>query len=197
MRKNTLFSSLIQGKGRSEEEGKMKVKMPAKKVVLITALITLTSVFSNKAKAQAAEPPCDSIGGLSLGQPQSMVIKKYGKPERIVKIKDEPAFACPINYDWHYKSLGLIVNICEGYVTSITITPTSKLRTSKNIGVGSTAEEVIAIYGGELYEVDPSYEKWYGADSEIIIHGDGSCGLAYFFYLKKGKVISIVWTNYA
>lgn len=97
----------------------------------------------------------ESIGDLSLGLDHTVVIAKLGEPES--KSKEEEWGADGLKHqDWIYTNKGLTLNMAswknppDQTVFSITVENPSILKTPKNIGIGSSYNEVLKAYDKDI-----------------------------------------------
>ena len=95
------------------------------------------------------------IGDLSLGMKASALTELIGKPTSRSKAEEWGADGL-MHQDWVYKTKGITLNISSDKsstgpeVFSITLTSPSTYKTKKNIGIGSTYQEVRDAYSKDI-----------------------------------------------
>ncbi len=128
------------------------------------------------------------VAGVSLGIPRTKAIEILGKPSESEEPWEEGAtgeWVSTVKWD----KLGLELTMSgssaddkEARVRGILLNEKSTAKTAKNVGVGSTLEEVIAAYGEGR---DPDNA---GETEHIVI---GSLYYGIFVYLQDGKVSTL------
>lgn len=107
---------------------------------------------------QLKQTNLNHIGDISLGMTMKEIIEKLDEPdESQSKLKEEIWGADGwAHQDWEYKSKGISLNMArakdtsEMEVFSISITKPCQFKTKKNIGIGSTYDEVMTSYAQEI-----------------------------------------------
>ena len=135
---------------------------------------------------EVKEPDLGGVGELSLGLTNTKVIELLGQPKSKSKVEEWGADGL-MHQDWFYNDKGITLNMSSGKdivnqdVNSITITNPCTFRTKKNIGIGSSYNEVMAAYEKE---VDKTMST-----KESVITGSIYGGI--FFNFVKDKVTKI------
>ena len=128
----------------------------AKKYFFIFLTFLLVSFYC---LAHAIELSKDSLAGIRPGDSVQAVIKKYGQPESKTDWEDDYTEDGGDRFrQYEYPSRGLTFEIAKKgkiqYVAFIWAEGESKARTSKNIGIGSSMDDVIKAYGKPDLECD-------------------------------------------
>ena len=131
---------------------------------------------------QLKETDLNHVGGLSLGMKMKEVVEKLGEPE--VKSKEEEWAADGwIHQEWGYKAKGIYLNMTREKdssameVFSISITSPCTFKTNKNIGIGSTYDEVMTTYAQEIDKTS--------SDENVVTVGSLYGGIIFEFSNKK------------
>jgi hypothetical protein len=129
----------------------------------------------------------EKIGKLKLSLKNKELEKIIGKPEIKSKFKIWAADGAE-HQTWKYKKLGIELDMMKidkntSEINMITIKSPCKLKTTKNIGIGSTKDEVLKSY--KKYIDQESYSK----NSNSIIVGSIYGGI--IFGIKNNKVNEI------
>lgn len=169
--------------------------------IFLTLLATITLSFNapknmppniNKTKIETTDKNSysienEKIGKLKLSIKNKDLEKIIGKPE--IKSKFQIWAADGVEHQtWKYKKLGIELDMMKidkntSEINMITIKSPCKLKTTKNIGIGSTKDEVLKTY--KKYIDQESYSK----NSNSIIVGSIYGGL--IFGIKNNKVNEI------
>ncbi len=97
-----------------------------------------------------------SIGGIRFGDSQQQVLKLYGEPSKKTTLMGNPRAGIKSTSEWRYDKLGLSVTFTYSKIVyAIGITPPSTLRTNTGIGIGSSLEDIVRIYGDQVYGYKP------------------------------------------
>ena len=102
-----------------------------------------------------SEPDLGGVGDLVLGLSHTKVIELLGQPESKDKAIEWGADGM-MHQNWFYKAQGISLNMDSNKdmkdqaVSSITITSPCTFKTKKNIGIGSTYQQVMAAYEKEI-----------------------------------------------
>jgi len=124
---------------------------------------------------------------LKLGATEKTIKEKAGK-DYTVKVLGESQVTGSYEEEWTFKNQGLQVVMesdtaeSDKTIAQITITPPSKLKTVKGIGIGSSRKEIIKAYSEQLSHEEPT-------DDNTVIVGSVYGGI--FFTLKDEKVTEI------
>lgn len=140
-----------------------------------------------------ADPTSETFDGLAIGMDAEAVQLLLGPPdERGTPV--EMAATGMFEADWRWKSRGLTARMgaasadAEPRVSGMEIAGSSKLRTSRGIGLGATRAEVESLYadalgkGREPNEPNPDTEQ-------LLVLGSLYGGT--FFRFESGKLVSI------
>jgi len=104
------------------------------------------------ANKDSAATDLNSIGDLRLGMHHADVTKLLGEPGKKSKSTEWGADGL-MHQDWDYKAKGIMLNMSDDKdpgkqeVFSITIFKPCVYKTKMNVGIGSTYQEVMAVYG--------------------------------------------------
>ncbi|MEO5947021.1 MAG: hypothetical protein ABIP79_09405 [Chitinophagaceae bacterium] len=135
---------------------------------------------------QSKQTDLNYIGDLSLGMTAKQITNKLGEP--VSKSKEELWGADGLQHqDWEYKAKGISLNMTRETATSamevfsISITNPCQFKTKKNIGIGSTYDEVMSTYA---QEIDTT-----ASDENVITVGSLYGGIIIEF--ENNKVVSI------
>lgn len=93
------------------------------------------------------------IGGVHLGNSQQQILRLYGEPsKKTALLGNDPS------PEWQYEKLGLSIlfTLDSKIVYSIDISSPSNLRTNTGIGIGSSLEDIVRIYGDQVYGYKPN-----------------------------------------
>ncbi len=102
-----------------------------------------------------SEPDLGGVGDLVLGLSHTKVIELLGQPGSKDKAIEWGADGM-MHQNWFYKAQGISLNMDSNKdmkdqaVSSITITSPCTFKTKKNIGIGSTYQQVMAAYEKEI-----------------------------------------------
>lgn len=152
----------------------------------VTNQDTNSTATINPDNSQPVPTDLDYIGELALGQGQATVIEKLGEPASKSTIEEWGADGL-LHQDWNYRAKGILLNMSgekekgELSVFSITISNPCDLKTKKNIGIGSSYNEVMTAYTNEI---DTS-----ATDKNVITVGSLYGGLIIEF--KNDKAVKI------
>jgi len=137
---------------------------------------------------QLKETDLNHVGDLSLGMKMNAVVEKLGEPE--VKSKEEEWAADGwIHQDWGYKAKGIYLNMTRDKdssameVFSISITNPCPFKTKKNVGIGSTYDEVMTTYAQEIDKTS--------SDENVVTVGSLYGGIIFEFSNKKVSKIFV------
>lgn len=116
-----------------------------------------TDTIANNIKKDSAETETylEGIGGIRMGLTQTQLTAILGEPDSKGKAEKWDADGL-VHQDWSYKSKGIQINmesnpnLADQVIFSVTITSPCNFRTKKNIGIGSTYNEVMAAYEKEI-----------------------------------------------
>jgi hypothetical protein len=128
----------------------------------------------------------ESIGEIRLGIESKKIIELFGQPENKSKSEVQGADG-EYHQTWKYIKKGLEFDMIgkqgDQVLNMITITSPCELKTKRNIGIGSTYEEV-----GNAYrkEINPEF-----SDTETIIAGSIYGGIVFTFQDTKVKSLFI------
>ena len=132
----------------------------------------------------------DAVGFLKYGLADTKVLNMLGEPEEKSKLK-RMEYDGEKHQTWHYRAkgiqLGMIGAKNRQKIETIKIDGPCAFKTRRNIGLGSTKEEVLRVYKKEidLSETNPAI---YSAPSRIIA---GTIYGGIFFEFKNNRVSSI------
>lgn len=132
----------------------------------------------------------ETIGSLKLGLADSRVLNILGEPieksEQIVWGADGEE-----HQTWHYKSQGIELDMIgvknKQKINMITISNPCAFKTGRNIGLGSTKEEVLKAYRNEINRDKTNPDTYMGPDSVIA----GTIYGGVYFEIKNSRVASI------
>lgn len=102
-----------------------------------------------------SEPDLGGVGDLVLGLSHTKVIELLGQPGSKDKAIEWGADGM-MHQNWFYKAQGISLNMDSNKdmkdqaISSITITSPCTFKTKKNIGIGSTYQQVMAAYEKEI-----------------------------------------------
>lgn len=136
--------------------------------------------------SEVKEPDLGGVGELNLGLTNTKIIELVGQPGSKSKAEEWGADGL-MHQDWFYKDKGITLNMSSGKditnqnVNSITIISPCNFKTKKNIGIGSSYNELMAAYEKE---VDKTMST-----KESVIAGSMYGGI--FFNFVKDKVTKI------
>lgn len=125
----------------------------------------------------------EQFGAIKIGLTAVKTTEALGTPEKKGKQEEWEADG-ETHQLWEYKSKGLSLDMIgkeEQVISSIDITAPSTLKTTKNIGIGSTKEEVEAAYADAIDKSNP--------ESTDIVAGTIYGGI--IFRMENGKVTGI------
>ncbi len=129
----------------------------------------------------------EKIGELKIGLKVDKIIELLGKPEEKSKLE---LWGADDSYhqEWNYKTKGISLDIigkteAEQVVNMITISEPSKLKTLKQIAIGSPIEDVKKAY---IESIDTSW-----SDNENIVAGSVYGGIVFTFENNIVKTIFI------
>jgi hypothetical protein len=130
------------------------------------------------------------IKGVGLGTPQSIILRRLGKPLQIKKGKFDP---CGGDVTVTRRYSGLVIELLgdgnERNFTVVSIELTSsKWSVARGIRVGAEAKDVIKKFGEPLEKVMKSgLERW----SYVNKGNDGFAG----FYFRNNKLVKVEWES--
>lgn len=134
------------------------------------------------------ETDLGGVGELSLGLGQTTITGLLGQPESKSTAEKWDVDGL-IHQDWFYQSKGIMVNMesdntaADPTIFSITIISPCGFRTKKNMGIGSTYQEVMAAYENDI---DKSF-----TDKTSITVGSVYGGIIFNFKNDKAEKIFI------
>lgn len=146
------------------------------------AIVQDTGAYTAPIDSMIKEGDFGGAGDLLLGLSQSKTIELLGQPESKSKAEQWDADGL-IHQDWFYKSKGIELNMeseklnGEQKIFSVTITQPCTFKTKKNMGIGSTYNEVMAAYEKEI---DKS-----ASDKSVIVIGSVYGGIIINFENDK------------
>ncbi|MCB0715117.1 MAG: hypothetical protein R2796_07275 [Chitinophagaceae bacterium] len=126
------------------------------------------------------------IGEYFIGMQATDVLQKLGKPSSQSKTAVWPADNWT-HQDWEYPEQGIRFNMIQEnadtnfQIFSITISSPATIKTKKQIGIGSTYEEVMQAYQNEI---DPA-----ASSAKLVVVGSLNGGL--LIYLHNHQVIRL------
>ena len=154
-----------------------------------TVVAVPDSTIGNSPKDTAAnEADLGGVGGLSLGLDNTKAIELLGQPDSKSKAEEWGADGL-MHQDWLYKFKGITLNMDNSKgndkqaIFSITITSPCTFKTKKNMGIGSTYNEVMAAYANNI---DKSF-----TDKATITVGSVYGGIIFSFKNDKAEKIFI------
>jgi hypothetical protein len=136
--------------GKSKEETKPVINKDT-----TTAIADSGNHPATKDTGAAKETDLGSIGEISLGLSQLKTTTLLGQPDSKSKAAAWGADGL-MHQDWFYKNKGITLNmssnknLAEQEIFSISITGPCAFKTPKNIGVGSSYNEVMAAYEKDI-----------------------------------------------
>ncbi|MEZ4398405.1 MAG: hypothetical protein R3B06_00195 [Kofleriaceae bacterium] len=138
-----------------------------------------------------ADPTSESLGGIALGTDGATVERLLGAPTERGPVEEEGASGEMLS-TWTWPAAGVSLDMAmtgdQAAVHSISITPPSKLTTSRGVGIGTSRAEVERIYAEHLGRGREPDEPDTTSPEQLII---GSIYGGTFFGFHDGKVDSI------
>ncbi len=127
----------------------------------------------------------ESFGNIKIGLTDLKTVELIGEPQEKSKTEEWEADG-ETHQTWNYKQLGITINMIgkgalNQVVNTISITAPCSLKTSKQIGIGSSKQEVQSAY-------DLSIDKA-NLESEALVAGTVYGGMIFNF--ENGKVKTI------
>lgn len=155
-----------------------------------TAAVTAPDTASHNVLKDtiASEPDLGGVGDLTIGLTQTKVTELLGQPDSKDKSEEWGADGL-MHQDWMYKAKGITLNmdsnknLAEQTIFSITITSPCTYKTKKNLGIGSTYNEVMAAYEKDI---DKSF-----TDKATITVGSVYGGIIFSFKNDKAEKIFV------
>ncbi len=140
-----------------------------------------------RVKAAMAALEGESLGGIRPGMEAKAIEKALGKASKKGKAVFEEGTGETVA-TWEWKKAGVKVNFSgakdKPVARVISLGATSKLKTLKGVGIGSTLEELDAAYSDVRRPSD-------GEDQSQFIVGTMYLGMS--FELKESKVVAVYW----
>jgi hypothetical protein len=166
--------------GKKEEETKTNKD---------TAIVAVPGTSNQQLPTNTTSSDGDlvDVGDLSLGLAQSKVTALLGQPGSKGKSEEWGADGL-VHQDWIYKAKGITlnmdqnINLDEQTIFSIRITTPCNFKTKRNIGIGSTYQEVMAAYEKEIDKT--------ATDTSTITVGSVYGGIIFTFN-KKDEVNTV------
>jgi hypothetical protein len=166
--------------GKKEEETKTNKD---------TAIVAVPGTSNQQLPTNTTSSDGDlvDVGDLSLGLAQSKVTALLGQPGSKGKSEEWGADGL-VHQDWIYKAKGITlnmdqnINLAEQTIFSIRITTPCNFKTKRNIGIGSTYQEVMAAYEKEIDKT--------ATDTSTITVGSVYGGIIFTFN-KKDEVNTV------
>lgn len=152
------------------------------------SVVADTGSTNKQTGAGVSEPDLGGVGDLVLGLSHTKAIELLGQPGSKDKAVEWGADGMT-HQNWFYKAKGISLNMDSNEdmkdqaISSITITSPCTFKTKKNIGIGSTYQEVMAAYEKE---VDKS-----SSDKTKIVVGSIYGGIIIDFKNDKAESIFI------
>ena len=154
-----------------------------------TAVTVPDSTTGNSPKDTAVnEADLGGVGDLLLGLSDTKAIELLGQPESKSKAEEWGADGL-MHQDWLYKSKGISLNMDNSKgndkqtIFSITITSPCTFKTKKNMGIGSTYNEVMKVYEKNI---DKSF-----TDKATITVGSVYGGIIFSFKNDKAEKVFV------
>ncbi len=154
-----------------------------------TAVAVTDSTTNNATKDTAANgADLGGVGDLLLGLSDTKAIELLGQPDSKSKAEEWGADGL-MHQDWVYKTKGITLNMDNSKgndkqtIFSFTITSPCTFKTKTNMGIGSTYNEVMAVYANNI---DKSF-----TDKATITVGSVYGGIIFSFKNDKAEKIFI------
>ena len=132
----------------------------------------------------------ETFGFIKLNLPAAEVLKGMGEPEQKSETKIWGADGLE-HQTWYYPAkgvvLGMVGSIEKQSVDRVSMKNPCELKTSRGIGMGSTAEEVRAAYGNEINSKES--RQWSTQSNPKIVVGSIFGGI--IFTMTEDKVSAI------
>jgi hypothetical protein len=166
--------------------GKKEEETNSKKDTVITVVPDTTNQQLPKNSA-TSEADLVTIGDLSLGLTQSKTIELLEQPDSKGKAEEWGADGL-VHQDWVYQTKGITINmdqninLAEQTIFSIQITKPCNFKTKRNVGIGSTYQEVQVAYEKKIDKT--------ATDNNTITVGSVYGGIIFSFN-KEGKADTI------
>jgi hypothetical protein len=136
--------------GKPKEETKPEINKDT-----VVTVVADTGSTNRQTETGVSEPDLGGVGDLVVGLPHTKVIELLGEPGSKDKAIEWGADGM-MHQNWFYKAKGISLNMdsnkdmTDQAISSITIISPCTFKTKKNIGIGSTYQQVMAAYEKEI-----------------------------------------------